>query len=58
MRNRINEKTLDLESGMEKCPRCGSDVIEYDDHIEYGGEESNEGYHYYSMCSNDACENY
>ena len=46
-----------LESGMEFCPICGSKVIEYDDHCEYGGD-SNEGYHYVLMCSNEKCENY
>ena len=48
---------MKLEPGMDKCPICGSDVTEYDDHVEYG-EGCNNGSYYVLMCSNEKCDNY
>ena len=43
----------------EKCPFCGSKIIEYDDFIEYGeGTDANEGEQYVKMCSNPKCKGY
>jgi hypothetical protein len=50
-----------LDSGIKKCPLCGSEAIEYDDYIEYGNPEidgGNDGQYYVRMCSNENCKNY
>jgi len=51
----------DNSETIDKCPICGSEIIEYDDYIEYGNPEvdgGNDGQYYVRMCKNENCENY